>query len=48
MVSEGIHAADDEKWYQKDYMLQMMKYGARRIVLQIMKHGVRRRVTCCR
>ena len=36
MVSVGIHAADDEKWYQKDYMLQMMKYGARR------------RVMCCR
>ena len=37
MVSEeGLHAADDEMWYQKDCMLQMMKYG------------VRRRITCCR
>ena len=38
MVSEGgLHAADDEILCQKnDFMLQMMKYGARR------------RVACCR
>ena len=31
MVSEGLHAADDEIWYQKDYMLHMMKHDVRSI-----------------
>ena len=36
MVSEELHAVENEIWRQKkDYMLQMMKYGVRRI-------------TCCR
>ena len=33
---EGLHVADHDIWCQKDYMLQIMKYG------------VRRRITCCR
>ena len=37
MVSEeGLHAAGDDIWCQKDYMRQMMIYG------------IRRMITCCR